>query len=122
MEIKLRCINEITPVFSWVIKGCSDKKQVTYLIKVRTTDRQIVWDSGEVISDTTVNVLYGGSELEENTKYFWNVVVTTENAIYESEESYFITGLYNCDSIKWISPDADIVSPIIYKEFEVKSL
>lgn len=122
MNIDLKIINDITPVFSWVVKDCPDKRQTAYRIMVSTTDGDVVWDSGDVVSDNSVFVEYGGDELKENTKYLWKVTVVTENARYESEQSYFITGLHNFDDVKWISPDKNIISPIVYKEFDIKSV
>lgn len=122
MVIRLKCVSESTPVFSWKTEQCNDKKQVSYRIIVSTTEREIIWDSGEVFSDASVGVPYGGSELNENTKYLWRVTVTTENTSCESEEDYFITGLYNFENIKWIAPDKSIVSPIVSKEFHIKEV
>lgn len=122
MQINIYCVNDTTPVFSWIVKDTNDKMQKAYRITVRSTDGNCVWDSGTVFSDRSVFVKYAGQELFENTKYFYKVTVTTENATYESDELFFITGLKNVDTLKWITADKSIVSPIIYKDFVIENV
>ncbi len=120
--ITTKCLNDAIPVFSWVLKNSEDKKQVSYHITVSTTNGDVIWDSKTVYSDNSTHVEYGGEKLKENTKYFWKVVVTTEENVYESDTSYFITGLYDFSTLKWITADKDINSPIITREFDLEDI
>ncbi len=122
MQLKLKCLNEPIPVFSWIAEDTEDTMQLAYRINVFTEDNTLVWDSGEVKSDNSACVRYDGNVLEENKKYLWKVFVTTENAVYESEISEFITGLYDFDSIIWISPLKTINAPVIHREFTLESV
>ncbi|HLG40524.1 MAG TPA: alpha-L-rhamnosidase N-terminal domain-containing protein, partial [Chitinophagaceae bacterium] len=63
------------PRFSWQL--VSDKRNVmqsAYEIKV-SSGNTLVWNSGRVISDQSVQVLYAGPALESEKKYTWQVRV-----------------------------------------------
>ncbi len=122
MRIITKCIEENAPVFSWILEDCTDQKQIAYNITVYSTDSDVVWSSGTVSSDNSTWVRYEGAPLKENTKYLWKVSVTTEKHQYDSEEASFITRLHSFDDLIWVSADNTINSPIIHKEFELKSV
>ena len=120
--ITTKCLTETIPVFSWILKEGNDKNQLSYHITVSTADGNVVWDSNTVLSDNSTHIEYGGEKLKENTKYFWKVIVTTDKGKYESDTSHFITGLYDFDSLKWITADKEINSPIITRGFELEEV
>ena len=75
------------PHFSWIVPGeANDTKQIRYrlLLSDNWADAEQavgnVWDSGEVESDQSVAVVYGGAPLQPATNYFWRVQVTTNTA------------------------------------------
>lgn len=122
MRITTKCINEVTPIFSWILDNCADQIQTAYNVTVCSTDGDMVWSSGTVYSDHSAGVTYEGAPLKENTKYLWKVSVTTESNQYDSEEAFFFTGLHHFDDLIWVSAAPGINAPMIYKEFELKSV
>ena len=72
------------PLFSWTIASdARDVTQTAYRIQVATSEadlkrgRNLVWDSGEVVSDRSILVEYEGQTLRSRTQYFWRVKVDT---------------------------------------------
>ena len=77
-------IESLRPLFSWTIASdARDVTQTAYRIQVATSEadlkrgRNLVWDSGEVISDRSILVEYEGQTLRSRTQYFWRVKVDT---------------------------------------------
>ncbi len=128
MFTELFCCNNVNPmgitepIFSWKVSDCEEKKQTAYQIIVQNTDNDIVWDSGKVNTDKSVYVKYDGIQLKENTKYFWYVTVFAEKQYMTSKKAYFITGMFDTTSLKWIAPQKDINAPFVYKVFELNNL
>ncbi|MDO5398976.1 MAG: family 78 glycoside hydrolase catalytic domain [bacterium] len=96
------------PKFSWKLK--SDKQntlQLSYSITVSDMLKNIIWKSGEVLTDESINIEYNG-KLKPCTKYCWNVKVRDNHGfMHESVEAYFETGLMgSCQSLwngaQWI--------------------
>ena len=88
-----------TPVFSWATESSVRATyQKSYRITVAESEAALksgapVWDSGEVQSDVSVNIKYGGA-LEASRRYFWRVTVTTGSGEkLVSAPSSFETGL-----------------------------
>lgn len=74
-----------TPYFSWKMQDSEKgQKQTAYQILVSDTEeelenKQYVWNSGKVMSDQSVAILYEGKELEAENDYFWRVKVWDKN-------------------------------------------
>lgn len=125
MKIILKCCDMTCPIgitepsFSWILKDCPDKKQTAYRITVYSDHEEIVWDSRIVPSEQSAYIKYEGPPLKENTRYWWKVVVSTANNHYESPLAHFITGLYDTNSLKWVSPDKLLYAPLVCKEFHL---
>lgn len=115
-------VGVIEPVFSWKVYNCKDKKQIAYQIVVQSVNEDVAWDSGKVNTDTSVYIKYDGRQLKENTKYLWRVTVFTNNHCVTSESSYFIIGMFDTSSLKWVAPQKNINSPFVYKEIELNNL
>ena len=73
-------IDVTSPRFSWQL--VSDKRnvmQTAYEIRVSDNlrdlvkNKNIIWSSGKVFSDSSVHVSYKGKELQSNKKYYWQV-------------------------------------------------
>ncbi len=132
MYIELKCCDNERPVgiekpnFSWIVYDCEEAKQTAYRIVVFKYDaeheKKIVWDTMKVTSDTSYHIEYEGEKLSRNTMYYWQVTVYTEEHALVSHVAKFITGLYDYDDIKWISPPGDVNAPFVYKEFEVENV
>lgn len=87
-----------TPSFSWMLASqerCN--LQQSYNIRV-STDRDfqnVVWESGEVRSDRSVDVPATGFTARPRTRYYWQVAVTDNHGstAVSTERAYFETGL-----------------------------
>jgi len=104
-EYVVNPVNIDTPVprFSWIIT--SDRKgniQTSYRIIVAgnkkdvKSRKNILWDSGKRLSDTTLHVAYEGKPLKSNSDYFWKIFVWDKNGNQtESKIATFSTALLN---------------------------
>ncbi len=92
-----------SPIFSWeVFSTRKDEGQKTYRIILSDHKENIedsidktdmIWDSGEVISDNTTGVCYSGPALLDHTVYYWRVAIQSQRGGRAvSEVSRFSTG------------------------------
>lgn len=129
-------IDEMAPRLSWII--LSDQKntvQMAYHIQVAKahpifdSPDHLIWDTGKMDSNRSIQIEYDGPELESRSRYFWRVRVwDNHNRTSEwSESAYWEMGLlsaYNWQAV-WIEPDLqeDITisqpAPMLRKEFEL---
>lgn len=110
-------IDSDSPTFSWVIE--SNQRNVTqksYSLKVATDAAlgNVVWESGAIESDKSVDVGASGLNLSPRTRYYWQVTVTDNkgNTALSSEKAYFETGLMTTDgwgATKWIKATTSAV-------------
>lgn len=108
------------PRFSWQM-GVADHErgyfQTNYQVLVATEKGQLVWDSGKIKSDLSLNIEYAGEPLQPATRYAWRVNVWNQRGEQSSASSWFETGLMSNDSAyqgwsgaKWIGGgDEDMV-------------
>src|SRR6187549_1065672 len=83
---RLRCeyltnpigIDETAPRLSWIVTSNQQgDRQTSYRILVATSAELLsrgngdLWDSGEVVSDETLNVVYRGKKLEPGQRAWW---------------------------------------------------
>lgn len=90
------------PRFSWNME--SDKNgayQKVYQIEVTNESGNIVWNSGKVNSDISLNIRYEGSPLQPTTRYYWKLTVWNEKNKKLSAGSWFETGLMNTGLSAW---------------------
>ncbi len=126
MKINTKCCNKENPVgvvapsFTWSISEGSATLQTAYELFVYNS--RLDWCSGRIDSSDSVRVSPGGLKLEDNTKYYWRVKIYTDAGELTSEESWFITGLAEESTTKWITCDAGISSPLFRKEFYVDKI
>lgn len=98
-------IDATNPRFSW--KLMSEEKDIiqkSYRIEV-TCGENLVWDSGEVATDTSVCIRYAGQALEPKKCYKVKVTVTDNYDNAAMIEGYFETGLMTCENMQadWIT-------------------
>jgi len=127
------------PQFSWQLK--SDKKNLTqaaYEIRVSNDlsylkkGKDLEWNSGKILSDESVRVIYKGNPLQSAKKYFWQVRVWDNygKASGWSIPAFFQMAFLDVSDLpagqaswkaKWIEPGfVDIVgqpSPMFRKQF-----
>ncbi len=130
-------IDVLSPRFSWQL--LSDKRNImqsAYEIRVGadlpslTKNKNIIWNSGKVSSDSSVHVVYKGNELQSGKKYYWQVRVwdNTGKTSAWSEVGYWQMGLLKTSGLQadwkaeWITPgyvEDSIMrpSPLLRKEF-----
>lgn len=120
--IELKCeyvknpigIGEKNPRFSWIIEsGAKNVMQSSYHLQI-ALDQQfenIIWDTGIVKSERSVNVMYMGPALSSSARYFFRVKITDNqgNESKWSESAFFETALLDSSlwKAKFISPESD---------------
>jgi len=121
-------IDAVKPRFSWQL--AANKRNVlqnAYEIKV-FAGKEMVWNSGKVNSDRSVQIEYAGKALVSEKKYAWQVRVwdNDEKVSAWSETNTFQMALLDPSDwkAKWINPgyeeDALRASPLFRKQFNTK--
>jgi len=90
---------------------------------------KLVWQSGKVVSDQSVHVVYEGDDLVSGKRYFWRIRYWDNKgrASKWSQPAYWETGLLRKEDwkAKWIEPDIPVQKGIAYpcpyfrKEFSI---
>lgn len=103
-----------TPAFSWCVSsGRRGTYQKCYRIRISKNEyfnpetSELAWDSGVVVSSDSVNIPCD-AELEEATRYYWNVTISDDQAgTVTSETSHFDTALVSSGfaGANWIMQD-----------------
>lgn len=88
------------PVFAWKLKDAA--RQQSYRIYV-WEGKNAAWDSGEILSNDTCGIEYGGTPLKARTQYRYRVAVTADGVRLESGEQTFETALLNGFSARWLA-------------------
>ena len=104
-------LDECQPRFGWqLLAGENDVRQTAYRIKVASQPNDsLVWDSGEVPSDSSQWVVYKGPALQPGREYYWQVKVTTNKGTTDwSTAQRWSTGLLSADNWMgcWIGYDS----------------
>ena len=100
-------IDAAKPRLSWVLASeTSGQKQTAYQIEVRR-DKAVIWDSGKIVSEQSVQVEYAGRELPPGSAFLWRVRVWDKDgkASEWSAPASFSTGIRDWQA-KWIGYDA----------------
>jgi len=126
-----------SPRMSWKING-SEKNilQESFRITCASSLKKLkqgsnlLWDSGEVVSDQSVHVEYKGKPLISGQRIYWQVQVKTNknNKPVLSEPAWWEMGFLNKTDwqAKWIEPDlvenlqTSNPSPLLRKEFQIE--
>lgn len=88
-------IDEETPEFSWqLISQKQGVVQVSYQILVKDEFQRLVWNTGEVFSDQSIEILYEGSELNASTGYVAELRVVDNQGDIHKTMCSFETGLF----------------------------
>ncbi len=98
------------PNFSWIAGGHGESvMQSAYQVVVASDpdlldkDLADMWDSGKVNSDRSIAVAYNGSQLSENSSYWWKVRMwdQDDNPGRWSEPQRFNTGEFDSGDLQW---------------------
>ena len=116
------------PAFSWKIKSNKNGLvQKSYAITVKDENGSEVWNSGEVLSDVSLNIRYEGKALKPSARYAWDLLLTlSDGTKARYEGATFETGLLSASPLsdaKWIgsSTNTDSQKPVAFRKvFSVK--
>jgi alpha-L-rhamnosidase len=119
-------IDENKPRLSWTLKSNTrGRKQTAYQVIASTSLENIEankgdqWDSQNVISSNSIQVIYQGKTLASGTRYYWKVRVWDEdgNPGSWSEPSWFETALLDQNdwNAKWINDGKS--NPVAEEDF-----
>jgi alpha-L-rhamnosidase len=101
------------PRLSWRIESdAPDLVQAGYRVRA-TTDGKTLWDSGDVASDATFDIPYGGPALSSMQRVSWSVEVTDSGGnVAQSEQTWFETGLFSPDDWRadWIEAEDEFAA------------
>ena len=123
-------VERLHPRFRWQMESTErGRLQTAYQILVASSlnqleaDKADKWDSGKVISDNSVEVIYGGSDLSSGERCYWKVRVWDQSGkptVYSSP-SFFEMGLLKASDWngKWIAAKKGISSPIFRREIDL---
>ncbi|HEY3973863.1 MAG TPA: family 78 glycoside hydrolase catalytic domain [Candidatus Sulfotelmatobacter sp.] len=125
--VHLRCeyrvnplgIDQVAPHLSWQSDSAErDWKQAAFQISVSSTPEQLrsdiadVWDSGKIVSDASVGIVYAGPVPQSRRRYYWKVRVwdTTGQVSESTEIAWWEMGLlqptdWAAKWIRWKNPD-----------------
>ncbi len=94
--------------FGWNLESRKEGDgQSAYRLVVKRGE-EILWDTGKVISDTCLYVPYRGKQLEESSRYEWQVSTwDMEDREAGTAESFFETGLTRWSG-EWIGYDKPV--------------
>ena len=125
-------IDTASPRFSWWMREQEqDQFQSAYRVQVATcldllkAGTPDCWDSGKVLSDNSVHVVYNGQPLASSTAYYWRVCTWDKNgkAGDYSEVASFETALLTATDFNatWVTVDEDITGSGGYQSETVDS-
>src|SRR6266566_6304151 len=129
-------IDVLQPRLSWRIASTRrNTMQAAYQLQVGTSEASLtrganlLWDSGKVMSDTSVFVDYRGPPAVSRTRYYWRVRVweASGRASPWSSVAFWETGLLQTGdwTARWIGPKATASdslpspSPLLRRAFRV---
>jgi alpha-L-rhamnosidase len=126
----------MSPNFGWIVTSeARGKVQSAYqLILSRDTknldpEKEVLWNTGKIISNQSSWIPYSGPALEPAKIYFWSIRIwdRDDKPSGWSKPGYFITGLFDqqdWSGAKWISfeevPDSMLLVPGIHKGTKLK--
>ena len=106
------------PSLSWKLAANRrGVRQTAYQVQVSITEEweKFVWDSGKVLSDQSVAVVYAGADLVSRQRYFWRVRVWDEGDVVTgwSETAVWETALLHATDwqAQWIEPEQKPAQP-----------
>ncbi|MDP4277058.1 MAG: alpha-L-rhamnosidase, partial [Bacteroidota bacterium] len=111
-------IDVIKPRFSWQMQQDNFQRgarQKAFQLVVTDEAGRVVWNSGKLKNDQSLNMEYAGVALTPSTRYIWKVNVWDQDKKKHTASSWFETGLMNpgmsgWSGAKWIGGgDDDLV-------------
>ncbi|MCW3789314.1 alpha-L-rhamnosidase [Plebeiibacterium sediminum] len=113
------------PNFSWQMMVPKEKRgymQKAYQLEVINEKGEVVWNSGKVQSDISVNIKYKGKPLTATTRYNWSVKIWDNHNKKHTAQSWFETGLMDpehkdatWDGAQWIGGNNEDM--VLYSQY-----
>ncbi|MBE5917403.1 MAG: alpha-L-rhamnosidase [Pseudobutyrivibrio ruminis] len=100
-------IDIVSPRFGWILENLADKevKQVAYQLNLYV-DSEMVFDSGRIESDSSIEVELGNVSLEPKTEYKVVLHVWDNKGNEAEKETYFETGYLGTKfEVDWYEPE-----------------
>ena len=104
-------LDNLVPRFFWQLAADAPRTlQDSYRIQVALDPdfANLVWDTGRVASDQSIQIPYAGSELQPKTRYWWHVRAWDRAGIESdfTQGDWFETGLMSSENwqAEWITP------------------
>ncbi|MDR3675487.1 MAG: family 78 glycoside hydrolase catalytic domain, partial [Acidobacteriota bacterium] len=129
-------IDILQPRLSWeVVSSERSTLQTAYQIRLAASEENLVrnkllWDSGKVTSDASIQVIYQGPALETGRRYYWQVRVTDNlgrTSDWSAPAFWEMGLLHDSDWLaRWITPNLQEDTskpnpvPMLRREFQVK--
>jgi alpha-L-rhamnosidase len=127
-------VDEASPRLSWQLQATLPEQrgeaQTAYQILVASStnvlaeNRGDLWDSGKIISDSSLNISYAGQPLISAQQVFWKVRVWDQKKKISdwSSAATWTMGLLNSNDWKgmWLCAPTNSPLPIFRREFTVK--
>lgn len=108
------------PVFGWeVVADEPGTRQTSWRLQVRDLEDVVVWDSGVVAGDRSIDIPYGGPSLTPLARHRWRVEVGTTSGAATGEGT-FVTGVVDADwrGALWIgAAEPSAAAPIVRGSF-----
>lgn len=125
-------VDAVKPQLSWLLKSDErGQKQTAYQVLVASSLKLLgkehgdLWDSGKVLSEENISVLYGGKSLASRRQVFWKVRVwdaAGKPSAWSSPATWTI-GVLTPDvwHAEWISSPADqyVAGPAVYLQKQI---
>ncbi|HEX7056717.1 MAG TPA: family 78 glycoside hydrolase catalytic domain [Bacilli bacterium] len=106
------------PAFSWQLRAAANNVlQEAYRLQIARDERfaSLIWDTGKMVSDQSVHVVYNGPELASRTRYFVRVRVWDTHGVATewSKTAYWETAFFSASewTAEWITPQAAAIDP-----------
>jgi len=123
-------IDTSSPRLSWINHAdYNGADQTAYEIRVSSdaSNSGDIWSSGKISSDDSFNVVYAGSPLTSNTRYYWSVRVWDGETVSDwSTPDWFETAFMDVSEFNadWITrfkqrPETETPEVLLRKEFSI---
>ena len=125
---KLFSTDKPNPIFSWTVAHTERAARQSAFQVIVATDqnlKNIIWDSGKVLSQYQTSLRYAGPDLHTGKTYFWRVMWWDHKGeVAVSEETgHFLVGVLDpkqWEEAKWIAAGDEIkTAPYLHKTFQI---
>lgn len=117
-------IDNPTPCFSWSFDSCDYSCQKSFNLIVKDSRQNCVWDSGVIVSEDCLGIMYQGTQLSSKEIYNIELTVYTEDGNKATAISTFETGIMSKKEWKgvWLGSNVNFQgnSTIVRRSFNLE--